>query len=43
MVWLNNAFDQHDVKRNRESIEGYAKSVARKNNDKFGNRIGLNK
>ena len=29
--------------QNRESTEGYSKSIVRKNNDKFGIRIGLNK
>ena len=28
-------------KQNRESTEGYSKSIIRKNNDKFGKRIGL--
>ena len=28
------------IKQNRESTEGYSKSIARKNNDKFGKRIG---
>ena len=28
--------------QNRESTEGYSKSIVRKNNDKFGKRIGLN-
>ena len=32
-----------DSKQNRESTEGYSKSIVRKNNDKFGKRIGLNK
>ena len=31
------------IKQNRESTEGYSKSIVRKNNDKFGKRIGLNK
>ena len=30
-------------KQTRESTEGYSKSIVRKNNDKFGKRIGLNK
>ena len=30
-------------KQNRESTEGYSKGVVRKNNDKLGKRIGLNK
>ena len=30
-------------KQNRESTEWYSKSIVRKNNDKFGKRIGLNK
>ena len=30
-------------KQNRKSTEGYSKSIVRKNNDKFGKRIGLNK
>ena len=30
-------------KQNRESTEGYSKSIVRKNNHKFGKRIGLNK
>ena len=29
--------------QNRESTEGYSKSIVRKKNDKFGKRIGLNK
>ena len=31
------------TKQNRESTEGYSKSIVQKNNDKFGKRIGLNK
>ena len=30
-------------RQNQESTEGYSKSIVRKNNDKFGKRIGLNK
>ena len=30
-------------KQNRESTEGYSKSIVRKSNDKFGKKIGLNK
>ena len=30
-------------KQNRESTEGYSKNIVRKNNDKFGKRIGLDK
>ena len=29
-------------KQSRESTKGYSKSIGRKNNDKFGKRIGLN-
>ena len=29
--------------QNRECTEGGSKSIVRKNNDKFGKRIGLNK
>ena len=29
--------------QNRESTEGYSNSIVRKNNDKFGKKIGLNK
>ena len=28
-------------KQNRESTEGYSKSIVRKNDDKFGKRISL--
>ena len=30
-------------RQNRESTEGYSKSKVRKNNDKFGKQIGINK
>ena len=35
--------DNYCVKQNRESTEGYSKSIVRKNNDKFRKRICLNK
>ena len=30
-------------RQNRESTEGYSNSIVRKNNDKFGKKIDLNK
>ena len=37
------SLNQSCSKQNRESTEGYSKSIVRKNNDKFEKRIGLNK
>ena len=35
-------FVYKNVKQNQESTEGYSKSIVRKNNDKFGKKIGRN-
>ena len=32
-----------EIMQNRVSTEGCSKCIVRKNNDKFGKRIGLNK
>ena len=32
---------RNSEKQNRESTVGYSKSIVRKNNEKFGKRIGL--
>ena len=32
-----------DEDQNRKSTDGYSKSIVRKNNDKLGKRIGLDK
>ena len=37
------SYRENIYKQNRESTEGYLNSIVRKNNDKFGKRIGLNK
>ena len=42
MLIQNSIFTTY-AKQNRESTEGYSKSVVRKNNDKFGKMISLNK
>ena len=36
-------FTSSTYKQNRESTEGYSKSIVRKSNDKFAKKIGLNK
>ena len=35
--------NEYNGKQNRESSEGYSNSIVRKNNDKFGKKVGLNK
>ena len=41
--WLVLITSEPASKIDRESTEGYSKSIVRKSNDKFGERIGLNK